>query len=72
MKKYVALPTKEKGKPAMSKWENDDSDILWALYCVCKNNSSIFSMLLLVNLFKQRYSHFVKSCKYLNKFISYV
>ena len=26
--KYVALLTKEKGKPVMNEWENDDSDIL--------------------------------------------
>ena len=26
--KYVALLTKEKGKPAMNEWENDDFDIL--------------------------------------------
>ena len=25
-----------KGKTAMNEWENDDSDILWALYSVYK------------------------------------
>ena len=34
MKKFVALLTKEKGKTAMNEWENDDSDILQALYSV--------------------------------------
>ena len=34
MKKIVALPTKEKGKTTMNEWENDDSDILQALYSI--------------------------------------
>ena len=34
MKKFVALLTKEKGKTPMNEWENDDSDILQALYSV--------------------------------------
>ena len=33
--KFVALLTKEKGKTAMNKWENDDSDILQALDIQC-------------------------------------
>ena len=32
MKKFVALLTKEKGKTAMSEYENDDCDIFRALY----------------------------------------
>ena len=36
MKKFAALLTKEKGKLAMNEWENDDSDILRALYSVYK------------------------------------
>ena len=54
LKKFVALVTKEKGKMTVNKWENDDSDILWALYSVYKKRY------LLVNLFKQRYISFVK------------
>ena len=38
MKKFVALLTKEKGKMAINEWENDDSDILWALYSADKKN----------------------------------
>ena len=38
----------------VNKWENDYSDILWALYSVYKKRY------LLVNLFKQRYIRFVK------------
>ena len=36
MKKFVVLLTKEKGKLATNEWENDDSDILQALYSVYK------------------------------------
>ena len=36
MKKFVASLTKEKGKLATNEWENDDSDILQALYSVYK------------------------------------
>ena len=32
MKKFTALPAKEKRKKAMNEWENDDSDIPQALY----------------------------------------
>ena len=32
MKKFTALPAKEKQKKAMNEWENDDSDIPQALY----------------------------------------
>ena len=31
LKKFVALP-KEKGKTPMNQWENDDSDIIRAIY----------------------------------------
>ena len=43
MKKFIALLTKEKGKMAINKWENDDSDILQALYSVYKKIRIIFS-----------------------------
>ena len=46
MKKFVALLAKEKGKTAMNEWENDDSDILWALYSVYKNKDNYFSILI--------------------------
>ena len=39
MKKFIALLTKEKGKTAMNEWENDDADILRALYSVYRNLS---------------------------------
>ena len=42
MKKFVALQTKEKGKTAMNEWENNDSDILRALYSVYKRIMTIF------------------------------
>ena len=64
MKKFVALLTKKKGKTARNEWENDDSDILQALY-----SGHILFSYSLVNLFKQRYTGSVKSYKYLNKFI---
>ena len=34
MKRIVALPTKKKGKTAMNEWENDDHDVLQALYSI--------------------------------------
>ena len=43
MKTFIALLTKEKGKMAINKWENDDSDILQALYSVYKKIRIIFS-----------------------------
>ena len=72
MKKFVALLTKEKGKMAINEWENDDSDILWALYSAYKKIRKIIFPYLLVNLFKQRHISSMKSYKYLNKFISWV
>ena len=42
MKKFVALVTEEKGKMAMSEWENDDSDILRASYSVYKRLGKFF------------------------------
>ena len=36
MEKLVALLTKEKGKMVMNEWENDEPDILQALYSVYK------------------------------------
>ena len=70
MKKFVALLTKEKEKLAMNEWENDGSDIIWALYSVYKEIRTIFSSYLLAILFKERYIISVKSYKYFNKFIS--
>ena len=55
MKKFVALLTKEKEKTVMNEWENDDSDILRALYSVYKKITTILFSYLLVYLFKQRY-----------------
>ena len=46
MKKFVAKLTKEKGKMAISEWENDDSDIFQALYSVYKNLGQFFSILI--------------------------
>ena len=40
--KYVALLTKEKGKPAMNEWGNDDSDILWTFCSVYKQIRTTF------------------------------
>ena len=40
--KIVALLTKEKGKPAMNEWENDDSDIPWAFCSVYKQIRTTF------------------------------
>ena len=70
MKKFVALLTKEKGETATNEWENDDSDILRALYSVYKKVRAIIFPYLLFNLFKQRYINSVKSYKSLNKFKS--
>ena len=36
MKKFVALLIKEKEKPAMNEWKNDDTDIFQDLCSVCK------------------------------------
>ena len=38
----LAMLTKKKGKTSMHEWENDDSDILWALYRVYKKIRIIF------------------------------
>ena len=46
----------------MNEWENDDSDKLQPLY-------SGYKAILILNLFKQRYTKSVKSYKYLCKFI---
>ena len=54
MKKFVALLTKEKGKTALNEWENDDSDILQALYSGYKKIRTPLFPYLLVNLFKQK------------------
>ena len=70
MKKFVVLLTKEKGETATNEWENDDSDILRALYSVYKKVRAIIFPYLLFNLFKQRYINSVKSYKSLNKFAS--
>ena len=48
----------------MNEWENDDSEILRALYSVyvyIKKIRTILFPYLLVNFFKQRYNSFVKS-----------
>ena len=42
MKKFIALLTKKKGKMAVSEWENDGSNILWALYSVHKKIGQFF------------------------------
>ena len=55
---------------AMNEWENDDSDILRALYSGYKKIRTIYLPCLFVNLFKQRYTKSVTSYKYLNKYIS--
>ena len=55
---------------AMNEWENDDSDIIWALHSVYKEIRTIISSYLLAILFKERYIISVKSYKYFNKFIS--
>ena len=54
----------------MNEWENDDSDILQAFYSRYKKIRTILFPYLFVNLFKQKYTKSVKSCKYLNKFKS--
>ena len=41
MKKFVALLTEEKGKIAMKEWENDECDILQAVYSVYKKLRTI-------------------------------
>ena len=46
MKKFVALL---KGKLVMSEWENDDSDILWALCNVYKILGKFFCHTYLLN-----------------------
>ena len=51
-------------------WENDDLDILLALYSVCKRSGQFFCHTLLADLFKQRYISSVASYKYWNKLIS--
>ena len=38
MKNFVALLTNKKGKPSTNEWENDDSDILQALYTMYIKN----------------------------------
>ena len=53
IKKFVTLITNEKGKTAMNERENNDSEILWALFGVYKKFRTSF-LYLLVNLFKQR------------------
>ena len=68
MKKFVVLLTKEEGETATNEWENDDSDILRALYSVYKKVRAIIFPYLLFNLFRQRYINSVKSYKSLNKF----
>ena len=57
-------------KTAKSKWENDDSDFLVALYSVYKKLRQFFFHTLLINLFKQRYISSAKSYKHLNKLIN--
>ena len=52
-----------------NKWENDDSDMVQALYSVYNKNMTALFPYLLVNLFKQKYISSAKSYKYLNKFI---
>ena len=64
MKKFVVLLTKEKGKMAMNYSENDDSDILQALYIVYKKLGQFFYHTC-VNMFKD-----TSVLLYLNKFIS--
>ena len=62
--------TYNKGKIMKNEWENNDSDFLRALYSVYKKIRTILFPYLLVNLLKQRYISFLKSCKYMNKVIS--
>ena len=52
--KFVALLAQEKWKKYMNELENDDFDILWALWSVYKKIRKILFPWLLVN-FKQRY-----------------
>ena len=45
----------EKRKKAMHEWKNNDSHVIWDLYCVYKNCfKTIVSPYLLNNWFKQR------------------
>ena len=69
MKIFVTLLTKEKGKTAANEWQNDNSDIIWALYNVYKKIKTVIFPHLLVNLFKHLLKKSYKSYKYLNKFI---
>ena len=61
MKKFVALPTKEKGRTAMNNWENNDSEILWALYSIYIKNiaqepaTDIFTLFLTKGLTTQKH-----------------
>ena len=64
MKNFFALLTKEKGKAATNEWENDDPDILRALYSVYKKIRTILLLYITVNWFKQRYISSFKSYKY--------
>ena len=54
----------------MNDWENDDFDILQALYIIYKKIMTTPFPYLLFNLLKQSYISSVKSCKCLNKIIS--
>ena len=72
MKIFVTLLTKEKGKTATNEWQNDNCDIIWALYNVYKKIKTVIFPYLLANLFKHLLKKSYKSYKYLNKFISII
>ena len=59
-----------KGKAAKSEWENEESNILWALFRVCKKRRQFFFHTYSLTCLKQGYFSSGKSCKYLKKFIS--
>ena len=69
MKKLVALRTKEKGKMAMNKWENGDSEDFQALYSIFEKLGQYFFHIYSLTCLNKDIS-FVKCYKYLNKFIS--
>ena len=47
--------TTNKRKTAQNERNSDDSDFLFALYCVCQKIRTILFPQLLITLFKQRY-----------------
>ena len=67
MKKFVALPRKEKRLRMIGKMMNLTFIEIFTAYIKIR---MICFPSLLVNLFKERYISSVKSCKYLNKLIS--